>query len=645
MKRAITLLLAVLAVFTAGAQQHRNCGAMEHMAMLKAQDPNYEQMLHDLEDFTARFIEEGGSAANGRAVVTIPVVVHVVYNTTAQNVSDAQIQSQINILNQDFRKLNSDWTGTPAGFQSLVADCEINFCLAQRDPNGNATTGIVRKQTTVTSFSTNDAVKYTANGGDNAWPSSSYLNIWVCNLSGGVLGYAQFPGGPAATDGVVITYTGFGNTGTAAAPFNKGRTATHEVGHWLNLYHIWGDDGTACTGSDNCSDTPNQADENYGCPSFPQVSCSNGANGDMFMNYMDYTDDACMYMFTLGQKARMQALFAQGGLRASLTSSLGCTPPSGGGTTCGTPSSLTATGITTTGATLNWAAVSGAVSYNVQYKLSSSATWTTTTSTTNSKAITGLAAGSTYNFQVQAVCTSAGSYSTASSFTTTSSTPTCSDTYESNNSQSAAKTIAVNTNITALIGSSTDVDWFKFSNTTAQKNIRITLSNLPADYDVRLYRSNGTLLYTSQNGSTTSETIKYNNATVGTYFIRVYGYNGAFSTTSCYTLNASISSTAFREEETDVNVLDPTKQELNFVMYPNPSTGIVNLQLNVNEVQDKVSVKVYDITGNLVRNIDYTDLQGTTNVTLDMGNVANGIYNVVVAGGSATEVKKLILTK
>src|SRR5207237_8069001 len=130
--------------------------------------------------------------------------------------------------------------------------------------------------------------------------------LWVVlAMRGVVLGYAQFPGGPAATDGVVIAQSCFGNTGTAAYPFNKGRTATHEVGHWLNLYHIWGDDGTACTGSDLVGDTPNQGDENYGCPAFPSVSCSNGPNGDMFMNYMDYTDDACLFMFSAVQKTRM----------------------------------------------------------------------------------------------------------------------------------------------------------------------------------------------------------------------------------------------------------------------------------------------------------------------------------------------------
>ncbi len=129
----------------------------------------------------------------------------------------------------------------------------------------------------------------------------------MCQLQSGLLGYAQFPGGAASTDGVVITHTGFGTNGTATAPFALGRSATHEIGHWLNLFHIWGDDGGGCTGSDFVADTPNQADHNFGCPTFPSVTCSNGPNGDMFMNYMDYTDDACMFMFTAGQVTRMDA--------------------------------------------------------------------------------------------------------------------------------------------------------------------------------------------------------------------------------------------------------------------------------------------------------------------------------------------------
>ncbi len=323
MKRILFTLVLLISISTFSKlfAQHR-CGSMDvlHQQMT---DPKFAAARQQIEQQTAAYLANPANLGN-RAVITIPVVVHVVYNTAAENISDAQIQSQIDRLNLDYRKLNTDASSVPSVWQSIAADYQIEFCLASRDPNGNSTTGIRRVSTTTTSFSTNDNVKYTASGGDNAWPASSYLNLWVCDISGGILGYAQFPGGAAATDGVVIDYLYFGTIGTATAPYDLGRTATHEVGHWLNLYHIWGDDGTACTGSDNVNDTPNQADENYGCPSFPNVSCSNGPNGDMWMNYMDYTDDACMYMFTNGQYARSSALFATGGARASLTTSLGC---------------------------------------------------------------------------------------------------------------------------------------------------------------------------------------------------------------------------------------------------------------------------------------------------------------------------------
>jgi hypothetical protein len=242
-------------------------------------------------------------------VITIPVVVHVVYANPNQNVSDAQINSQIAILNQDFRKLNSDVSLTPAPFAPLAADAQIEFCLAQRDPLGNATNGITRTSTTHGAFYLENDVKFNSTGGKDAWNTASYLNLWVCNLSGGLLGYAQFPGGDPFTDGVVVNYTAFGNTGTATAPYNKGRTATHEIGHYFDLIHIWGDE-SACAQDDDVTDTPQQKNQNGGCPTYPLISgsgasCSGTAPGAMFMNYMDYTNDACMYMFTLGQATRM----------------------------------------------------------------------------------------------------------------------------------------------------------------------------------------------------------------------------------------------------------------------------------------------------------------------------------------------------
>lgn len=323
MKAISTIAFSVLFLFSTSETLAQRCASMERLSELLQQDTNLAAHMQQIESQTNLFVSNYAGNPN-RAIITIPVVIHIVGNSAVQAISTAQIQSQIDRLNMDYHKLNTDVGSVPSVWSGLVADYEIQFCLATRDPNGNATTGIIRKTVSTTSFSTNDAVKSNATGGDDAWPASSYLNIWVCNLSGGVLGYAQFPGGPAATDGVVITYKGFGTGGTAQAPYNLGRTATHEVGHWLNLYHIWGDDGSGCNGSDQVGDTPNQGSEHYGCPNFPSVSCNNGPNGDMWMNYMDYTDDACMYMFTNGQKARSLALFNTGGARVSLLSSLGC---------------------------------------------------------------------------------------------------------------------------------------------------------------------------------------------------------------------------------------------------------------------------------------------------------------------------------
>lgn len=255
-------------------------------------------------------------------VITIPVVVHVLYNTAAQNISDAQILSQIQSLNNDYRRLNADAKNVPAAFASVAGDARIVFCLAKVDASGKATTGIIRKPTKTQSWLTDDGMKYSAQGGDDAWDSKRYLNIWVVNLMGRSLGYSSLPGSQPDRDGVVIQYNVFGTTGTLNAPFNKGRTLTHEVGHWLGLKHIWGD---ANCGDDGIADTPPQQSFNNGCPAFPHKSaCSVNANGDMFMNFMDFTDDGCMNMFSKGQAIKMRSLFAAGGARNSILNSTAC---------------------------------------------------------------------------------------------------------------------------------------------------------------------------------------------------------------------------------------------------------------------------------------------------------------------------------
>ncbi len=287
----------------------RRCGTMVLHEYLAETKPTYRRALERVERDISRKVASGEAMRLARKLVTVNVVVHVVYRRDAENISDAQVKSQIDVLNADFRAKNADTTKVPSVWTSLVADANIRFRLAKRDPNGKATKGITRTKTTRSAFPADNSVKTNAGGGVAPWPAAKYLNIWVCNLGNGLLGYAQFPGGPAKTDGVVVLHRAFGTTGTARPPFNKGRTATHEVGHWLNLRHIWADT-LGCGGSDFVADTPNQAGPNYGSPTFPRVSCQNGPNGDMFMNYMDYVDDPAMVMFTPGQVARMNACLA-----------------------------------------------------------------------------------------------------------------------------------------------------------------------------------------------------------------------------------------------------------------------------------------------------------------------------------------------
>jgi hypothetical protein len=206
-------------------------------------DPSLAQAVASIEAFTANTLKNrpvmvtGGNAGSPPSLITVPVVVHIVYQTDAENISDAQVQSQIAVLNTDYQKQNPDTVEIPSYYRSLAANCAFRFGLAQLDTNGQATTGIVRRQTNVAAFTIDDGIKSTASGGDDGWDRDRYLNIWVGNLTGGILGYSSIIGGPKATDGVVVLYTAFGTNGTATAPFNLGHTAIHEVGHWLNMIH------------------------------------------------------------------------------------------------------------------------------------------------------------------------------------------------------------------------------------------------------------------------------------------------------------------------------------------------------------------------------------------------------------------------
>jgi hypothetical protein len=322
------LLLTIISLYSI-AQQKARCYTNEYTQLLEASQIHYANGRKQLDREASTWLDKNKYKA--AAAVTIPVVVHVLYNTDEQNISDAQIQSQIVVLNEDFGRKNADRLKTPAAFSAVAANCDIQFCLASIDPDGNPTTGITRTFTSQTQIGslTGTAFYQTAQGGHDIWDRNSYLNIWVCQTADDVLGFASPPslGSNSSRDGIVIGWQYFGFGGIAFAPNDRGRTTTHEVGHWLGLEHIWGSGssgGSYCGIDDNISDTPNQEDANYFCPSFPHVSCINGPAGDMFMNYMDYTDDACMNLFTEGQKDRMMAILNTSPRKSILSSTAGC---------------------------------------------------------------------------------------------------------------------------------------------------------------------------------------------------------------------------------------------------------------------------------------------------------------------------------
>ena len=310
-----------LSVLQLSAQ--RECTTQQYIQSIKA-SPKVLTAINDAETFTQnRIAQKSASRLSADFIIRVPVVVHVLYYQASQNIPEAVIKEQIAMLNRDFRRQNSDSVNTPDRFKPYAADAQIEFVLATADPMGRPTTGIVRKPTTVQYWQMDDQIKYTKSGGDDAWDSRSYLNIWVGDMRS-LLGYASPIGAPADKDGVVINFSAFGSK-NASEPYNMGRTAVHEVGHWLGLKHIWGD--TYC-GDDNVEDTPKQGNFTSGCPSGVRSTCEgNGASGDMYMNFMDFTNDACMNLFTKGQKERMRIMFEDGGPRASILNSRGANEP------------------------------------------------------------------------------------------------------------------------------------------------------------------------------------------------------------------------------------------------------------------------------------------------------------------------------
>ncbi|MBP2831137.1 zinc metalloprotease [Aquimarina sp. U1-2] len=284
------------------------CGTMQVLQDHLIKNPELKERMKAIENHCRAFVQLRKNENVQRLdTIIIPTVVHIVYNNENENISDEQVRSQIQVLNEDFTKSNTDSNQVPQEFLIVATNTKIHFELDS----------IIRVASARATWGTNDQVKFASNGGSDVIDPSKNLNIWVCTIGGGILGYAQFPGDNAETDGIVVSPQYFGTTGFVTAPFNKGRTTTHEVGHWLNLRHIWGDGN--CALDDFVDDTPLSDGPNYGCPTYPTVRCN---STDMTMNYMDYSNDACMHMFTIGQKNRMRAVFAEGGPRESFVKTI-----------------------------------------------------------------------------------------------------------------------------------------------------------------------------------------------------------------------------------------------------------------------------------------------------------------------------------
>lgn len=335
------VLLILLLIGSVSVSAQDRCGTVEYTKSLKKAGliPSNDNIFENWLKTKMYSLRIASAQREKGPPYKIPVVVHIIHNGEAvgsgTNISDAQVLSQIKVLNEDFRRMNADASQTPAQFVSVAGSMDIEFVLAKRDPEGLATNGIVRVKGAKAGWTLVDNYELKA---QSYWPAEDYLNLWVCDLVDNLVGYGQYPESNLPgidqsstnrlTDGVVIWYRAFGSVADGSfdlsSTYNKGRTLTHELGHFFGLRHIWGDDSGSCDGDDFVNDTPKQGGSSSGCPTHPRSSCG---TVNMFQNYMDYTADACMNIFTVEQIARMTTVLENSPRRVSLLTSPGLSEP------------------------------------------------------------------------------------------------------------------------------------------------------------------------------------------------------------------------------------------------------------------------------------------------------------------------------
>jgi len=414
------------------------------------------------------------------------------------------------------------------------------------------------------------------------------------------------------------------------------------LGHCLNLRHIWGDDGNACTGTDYCNDTPNQADENYGTPPFPTISCGNGPLGDMFMNFMDYSDDLALANFTPNQGERILALFEPGGPLFSLRSSLGCQAP-----TCDVPSGITTTPYAYTNAILEWIPTPIQEGVHILYHQQGDTTWTDTTlmgAGINTFTLNNLQSGTYYEWQISSYCaTDTSSFSAVNVFFTAE----CSDTHEPNNMMSEAIGIGPNEGndtINGMLDTHSDVDWFRFAMTN-YKNVRIRLQSLPGDYDIRVYRSNGVMLIKSTLSGTSDEEIVLHNLKNGNYYIRVSGADSSIM--DCYTMYLERNYSPVPVDKRNYNLETPGTGHARLAapplgIFPNPASDEVNISV-LTQTATSAHVSLLNITGSVMLERDFELIEGSNLMKLDLSGMVGGIYLVKVEQNGETSYSRLVI--
>lgn len=639
----LTVLLFILTLWgTAQSKQNNTLPPHLHRCPSHAilneqlsQDAAFAQRRADIERHAVRFQQ---NQVQQRQRIQIPVVVHVVYNSALDNISDDQVRSQIVALNRDFNQTNADVSQVPLMFQPFVANCGIEFRLAERDPQGYPANAIRHIKSARPLWKASDDVKFTAKSGDDAWDATRYLNIWVCVLENGIIGAAQFPGAAAAVDGIIIDYRCFGTIGTVERPYHLGRTCVHEVSHWLNNFHLWGD---AECGDDHVADTPPQKNETTGKNGFPKYdACADKRTIRMSMNFLDYADDDQMYFFTQGQKQRMLALFGAGGARESLLSSDGCQPVTS--LQCQQINTPTVFNIASDKADVQWLPIDGAKTYKVAFSINSTGVWLSQNASENQVTLRGLLPQTAYRVRVLGDCPSAVWSYEQPFFTSKAKIVDCHTDFLNNDKPLLAAELSLNTTVHSVISKPNQSNWFAIRTTREQPNFKIVASSLPADYDLRLYSSGLTLLQTSTKENLEDEQVSFNATIEGRYFVQLSGYHKAFDPENCYALTVNASANPFQNFSRLGKQINLDRDD--FCIYPNPTSDEVTL--TVENATDGVSlIRIFGINGGIYNQLQHQFTKSQPSLTLDVSDLSNGVYSIIIVTDGSAKNKKFVVQK